>query len=154
MRKPRYIEELLKLVFLWLGIAFIVMGFLCFIGVLKPKASSMTQEPTVLGTVFSLLGIAFFIVQLILKAIVSSKNKLHNELLISGTKIHGTVEKVYLQTYTQYGRKSPYRILYTYTFQGKVYHQKSDLLWDKPDFGEHDSIVVYTNGSGKSTVQL
>lgn len=154
MNKPRYMEELLKIVFLWLGIAFIIMGSLCFIGVVKPSANSMIQESTILGIVFSLLGITFFIMQTILKAITSFKNKSHNELLISGTKISGTVEKVYLQKYTHYGNKSPYRIRYTYTYQGKVYHHKSYLLWDKPDFTENDSIVVYANDLGKSTIQL
>lgn len=69
MNKPKYMEELLKIIFLWLGAAFIVMGLLCFIGLLKPEASSMVQEPTILGIIFTLLGIVFFIVQTILKAI-------------------------------------------------------------------------------------
>lgn len=90
MSKPRYMEGLLKIVFLWLGIAFIIMGI---------------------------------------------------------------VEKVYWQKYTQYGGESPYRILYTYTWQGKTYHRKSYLLWDRPDFTVHDSIVVYVNNLGQSTVQ-
>ena len=154
MKKPKYTEELLKIIFGWLGAAFIFAGLLCFIGLLKPKASSMIQAPTILGVVFSLLGIVFLAVQIVLKAITSKKNKLHNELLISGARINGTVEKVYLQRYTQYGRKSPYRILYTYTCQGKVYHHKSCLLWDKPDFSEGDSIVVYVNYFGKSTIRL
>lgn len=154
MSKPRYMEELLKIIFSWLGAAFIVMGVICFMSILKSKDSPMTQELTILGIVFSLLGIVFFIVQIILIIITSLKNKLHNELLLSGTKIDGTVEKVYLQKYTQYGNKSPYRILYTYTWQGKVYHQKSCLLWDKPNFMEHDSIAIYVNDIGKATIQL
>lgn len=145
-------EELLSIVFLWLGIAFLIMGLLCYIGVMQPSRNSMIREPKTLGIVFSSLGIVYFIVQTILKAIAFSKNKLHNELLINGTKTNGTVEKVYWQRYTQYGGKSPYRILYTYTWQGKVYHHKSDLLWDKPDYAVHDSIVVYADDSGRSTV--
>ena len=147
-------EEFLKIIFSWLGATFIVMGVICFISILKSEDSSMFQELTILGIVFSVLGIVFFIVQTILKIITSLKNKLHNELLLNGTKIDGTVEKVYLQKYVQYGNKSPYRILYTYTWQGKVYHQKSYLLWDKPNFMERDSIAVYTNDLGKSTIQL
>lgn len=154
MSKPRYMEELLKIVFLWLGIAFIVMGALCYIGILKPTSNSMIQEPKILGIVYSLLGIAFFIVQTILKAIASLKNKLHNELLISGTRINGIVEKVHWQKYTQYGGKSPYRILYAYTWQGETYHHKSYLLWDKPDMTVHDSIEVYVNNVGQSTIQI
>ena len=154
MSKPRYMEELLKIVFLWLGISFTVMGLLCFIGILKPDADSMVQEPTILGIVFSLTGIIFFLVQAVLKAVSSLKSKQYNELLASGTRVEGTVEKVYLQKYTQYGRQSPYRICYTYTFQGKTYHHKSCLLWDKPSCREHDSIEVYTNNSGRSTLRL
>ncbi len=154
MGKPRYMEELLSIVFLWLGIAFIVMGLLCYIGVMKPKSSSMIQEPITLGIVFSSLGIVYIIVQMILKTISSWRNKLHNELLISGTKVNGIVEKVYWQRYTQYGSESPYRIFYTYTWQGKVYHHKSYLLWDKPDYAVNDTIVVYADDSGRSTIQI
>lgn len=154
VRKPRYMEELLKIIFLWLGIAFIVTGVLSFTGVLKPTASSMIREPVVLGIVFLLLGMTFFIVQTALKAITSLKDRSHSELLISGTKISGTVEKVYLQKYTQYGKCSPYRIRYNYTYQGKTHHHKSHLLWDKPDLTENDSIVVYANDLGRSTIQL
>lgn len=154
MGKPRYMEELLKIIFLWLGVSFIVMGALCFIGLLKPTADSMIQTSAMLGIVYSLLGLVFFIVSTVLKSVTSLKSRLHNELLVNGTKVHGTIEKVYLQRYTQYGNRSPYRILYTYTFQDKLYHHKSYLLWDKPDFRENDPIDVYANSSGKSTVWL
>lgn len=153
-KKPRYTEELLKIIFLWLSISFIITGLLCFIGLLTPSADSLIQESSILGIVFSLLGIAFFVVQVILKSIASSKNRLHRELLAKGTEINGTVEKVYLQKYTQYGRQSPYRILYTYTWQDKIYHHKSCLLWNKPDFMAHDPIMVYANASGQSTIPL
>ncbi len=153
MGKPRYVEELLKIIFLWLSITFIVMGLLCFFDVLKPSTISMIQESTILGIVFSSIGIVFFIVQTILNLMALSKDKLHNELLASGVRINGTVEKVYLQKYMQYGRKSPYRILYTYTYEHKVYHHQSNLLWEKPAIQEHDPIVVYANNLGKSTIQ-
>ena len=45
MKRPRYAEELLKIIFLWQGGMFIGMGILCFIGVLKPQTNSMVQEP-------------------------------------------------------------------------------------------------------------
>lgn len=133
---------------------FIFMGLLSYISVLKPTSYSMIQEPKMMGIAFLLLGIVFLIVQAILKVLASSKNKLHNELLINGTKINGIVENVYRQADMRYGGESPYRILYTYTWQGKVYHHNSYLLWDKPVFKVHDSIVVYANDSGQSTIQL
>lgn len=154
MSKPRYMEELLKKIFLWIGAAFIMMGLLCLIGVLRPTAGSAVQEPGVNGIIFLSFGTVLFIVQFILKVIVARKNKLRSELLESGTKVNGTVEKVCLQNYTQYGSQSPYIIFYAYTYQGKAYHHKSYLFWDKPDIMERDSVVVYTNDLGQSTIQL
>ena len=66
----------------------------------------------------------------------------------------GIVEKVYMQKFLQYGKKSPYRVLYSYTYGGKIYHHKSHLLWDKPYMKETDSIAVYINDSEKSAIQL
>lgn len=154
MGKPKYMEELLKIIFLWLGIAFMGMGLLCFLGVLKPSTNSAVREQAALGIVYALLGAAFLLVQTILRAAASRKEKLRQKLLASGMELSGMVEKVYLQWYTQYGRRSPYRIFYTYTFCGKTYHHKSPLLWDKPDVAEHDPVVVYADDSGKSTIQV
>lgn len=154
MNKPKYMEELLKIIFLWLGIAFIFCGLLSLFHILKPSVFSMVQEPTILGIIFSLLGIVFIFVQTVLQLIVTKKNKLHSELLADGTRITGIVKKVYLQKYTQYGKKCPYRILYSYTYNGEVQHHKSCFLWDKPNFAEGNSITVYANDFGKSTLML
>lgn len=152
MKKPRYMEGILKIVFFWLGAAFFLMGLLCFFGIMTPKESSMVQDQTVMGIMFAVLGVVFFTVQAVLELCIHLKNKRHHELLEHGTKVGGTVEGVYLQKYTQYGKQSPYRILYTYTFQGRVYHHKSCLLWEVPDCGKGDPIAVYADGSGKSTL--
>ena len=56
MKKPKYMEELLKIIFLWLGIMFVCMGALGEIGVLKPKESSVVQSPILLGIIFCYLG--------------------------------------------------------------------------------------------------
>lgn len=131
MKKPKRIEKLYALIFLCLGGPFLIMGLLCFVDMVKPTADSIVQDPIIIGTVFSLLGVAFCVVQTVLRVIDSAQEKLHNELLASGTKLNGTVEKVYLQKYVQYGNKSPFRICHTYTYQGKIYHHKSCLLWGK-----------------------
>ena len=154
MKKPKYMEELLKIIFLWLGIMFVCMGVLSFIGVLKPKSSSVIQEPILLGIYFSVIGLFFILSSVILGAITTKMNNLHSELLTSGTKIKGVVEKVYLQKYTQYGKQSPYRILYAYAYQDKIYHHKSYFIWEKPNFVTGDSIMVYANEFGKSTILL
>ena len=54
----------------------------------------------------------------------------------------------------RYAGKTPYIVIYTFNHQGKVYHRESCFLWDKPDVMASDSIVVYINDSGKSTIQL
>ena len=154
MKKPKCMEELLKIIFLWIGIMFVLFAILGFFGIMKPKASSMVQEPVLLGLVFGLIGTAFIIVSIVLQLIVAKKDKLHEELLISGRKIEGVVEKVYLQTYTQYGHQSPYIILYSFTYEDQVQHRKSCYLWEKPALAVGDAIMVYVNEFGKSTVSI
>lgn len=154
MKKPKYMEELLKIIFLWLGVVFVCVGIICFIGVLNPKESSVVQVSTLLGGIFSLIGMFFIITSVILGAIATEKSKLHCDLLASGTKIKGEVEKVYLQKNTQFGRQSPYRIMYVYTYQDKVCHSKSYFIWEKPKIMTGDSIVIYTNDFGKTTIEL
>lgn len=154
MKSPKYTEQLYAIIFLCLACAFIIFGLLSFGGILKATSHSVVQNTTILGIVFSVLGISFFITQMILSILAHKKNKLHIELLANGTKVTGIVEKVYMQKYTQYGRKCPYRVLYTYTYQNKVYHCKSYLIWVKPHVKETDMIEVYVNASGESTIQV
>ena len=154
MKKTRYMEELLKMIYFMLGIMFVFFGILGFIGIMRPKASSMIQDTTLLGIIFGVLGISFIIVSIILKVVVNKKDKLNSELLISGRKIEGVVEKVYLQTHTQYGHQSPYIILYSFTYENQTYHHKSNFFWEKPVVKAGDSITVYVNESGKSTIIL
>ena len=94
------------------------------------------------------------IVQTVLGGIVSRKKKLHNELLVNGNRINGTVEKVSVEMGVRYAGKTPYIVIYTFHHRGKAYHRESCFLWDKPDVMADDSIVVYINDSGKSTIQL
>lgn len=82
------------------------------------------------------------------------KEKSYRELIAEGIKVNGIAEKVYMQRFLRYGKKSPYRILYSYTYRGKVYHHKSHLLWDKAYMKEKDLIAVYINDSEKSAIQL
>ena len=154
MNKPRYMEELLAIIFGVLGSMFIVMGMLCFVGILKPAGGSSVQNPTALGVVFSLLGIGLCVAGVILKAIAAVRGKRHEKLLAEGIRIWGRVEKVQLQAYTSFGNQSPYRIYYAYTYQRKEFHGKSSLLWEKPDVVEGDSIEVYADEFGRSTIPM
>lgn len=86
--------------------------------------------------------------------IARKRNKLYSELLTSGTKVKGRVEKVYLQEYTHYGRQSPYRIRYSYSYKDKVYHHKSYFIWEKPHLTSGDTVMICVNDFGKSTILL
>ena len=154
MKKPRYMEELLKIIFAWLGFMFVCSGILCVLGVMKPSAHTMIQDPTILGGVFSALGIAFILVHFIFNVMANKKSNLYSELISKGMKIKGEVERVYLQRYVKYGKKFPYRIVYKYRYQGKEYRHKSGLFWEKPDLAAGDRVVVYVNDWGKSAMQL
>jgi len=154
MKKPKSIEKLLEIIFFWLGVSFVFFGVLGCIGILKPSAGSSIQDPPLLGCFFSVIGFVFAAVGMIFRFIDAKKDKLHSELLANGTRVKGIVEKVYLQGYTRYGRQSPYRVRYTYTYRDKVYHHKSCLLWEKPDLTSGDTVTVYVNDRGKSTILL
>ena len=96
----------------------------------------------------------FIIVSVIFGRITTKRNKLQADLLANGMKLNGVVEKVYLQRSTQYGKQSPYRIEYTYTYQDKVYHHKSCFIWEKPNLVSGDCIMVYANELGESTLAM
>ena len=154
MKKPKYMSRLLAYIFLWLGLAFIVVGYLCFSGIMKPSAQSVIQDSATMGMIFSIIGITCCVVQIISKVINYRQEKLHKDLLINGTRLIGTIEKVYLQKWIKSGNKSPFRICYTYSYHNKIYHHKSYLIWDKPNFIKDDPIEIYVNASGKSTIKF
>lgn len=152
MKRPKYMEELLKIIFLLLGIMFVCTGILCLVGVEQPKATSPIQDPVLLGMSFLVMGLLVITIGIILGVISARKNQLSSELLTSGTKVNGVVENVYLQGYTRYGTQSPYRIRYTYRYNGKEYHHKSGFIWEKPNLTSGDTVMVYVNDLGNSTI--
>ena len=154
MKAPKHMAELMKIIFFWLGIAFVCGGILSLAGVLKPSAHSQAQDPIVLGKIFSAIGLIFVIAGTVCAVVTARIKKLYSELIETGIRLSGVVEKVYLQRNTQYGKRSPYRIVYSFTHMGKTYRHKSCLLWEKPDLNPGDSIKVYVNDSGKSTIVL
>ena len=128
MNRIKYAEQLYALISMCLGCAFIVFGLLSFIGILQPTSTSIVQSQRNIGIVFSVLGVAFLIAQAIFTALASAKKKSYYELISNGIKVNGIVEKVYMQKFLQYGKKSPYRVLYSYTYGGKIYHHKKPSL--------------------------
>ena len=152
MKKLNYTEDLLRVIFFWIGTFFIVSGVLSFLGILKPAVNSGIQDSDMLGAVFSIIGVLLCIISAALGIYTAKLDKLHLELIENGTRVKGTVEKVCLQKYTRYRRQTPYRILYSFTYHDKVYYHKSRLVWEKPEFKKGDLITVYVNNFGKSTV--
>ena len=112
MKKLNYTEDLLRVIFFWIGTFFLVSGILSFLGILKPAVNSGIQNPDMLGTVFSITGVLLCIISAALGIYTAKLDKLHLQLIENGTKVKGLVEKVYLQKYTRYRRQIPYRILY------------------------------------------
>ena len=143
MKKLNYTEDLLRVIFFWIGTFFIVSGVLSFLGILKPAVNSGIQDSDMLGAVFSIIGVLLCIISAVLGIYTTKLDKLHLELIENGTRVKGTVEKVCLQKYTRYRRQTPY---------SKVYYHKSRLVWEKPEFKKGDLITVYVNNFGKSTV--
>ncbi len=152
MKSVKYTEQVYAFIFLCLGCTFVVFGLLSFIGILNPTPHSAIQSQT--GIAFSVLGIVFLIVQVIFTILASVKEKSNRELIANGIKVNGIVEKVYMERHIRYGKKSPYRILYSYIYQGKMYHHKSHLLWDRPYVKATDPIEVYINSLEKSAIRL
>ena len=62
MKKLNYTEDLLRVIFFWIGTFFLVSGILSFLGILKPAVNSGIQNPDMLGTVFSITGVLLCII--------------------------------------------------------------------------------------------
>lgn len=154
MKDIKYIEQMYAIVFLCLGCVFIFLGFIGYQGILKPTAHSMIKDSAIINMISYVEGIICLIIMLIFKIFAIKKSKSHKELLLNGFKLTGIVEKVYIQNYTKYAGHSPFRIIYRYVYEGKEYHRKSYFLWEKPKLEKGDSIEVYVNDSGQSTVQI
>lgn len=154
MNKPKYTEEMIKIIFLCLGVVFVGEGLFGFMGGLKPKPNSMIQDPFVMASIFFVIGIILIIICIILGQIVKRKDRVYEELIKNGIKISGKVERVYLESNIRYARQSPYRVWYVYSYQGKHFQKKSHFLWEKPNLEVGEVIVVYVNEAGKSAISV
>ena len=56
MKKLNYTEDLLRVIFFWIGTFFLVSGILSFLGILKPAVNSGIQNPALLATALSTTG--------------------------------------------------------------------------------------------------
>ena len=87
MKKLNYTEDLLRVIFSWIGIFFLVSGVLSFLGILKPAVNSGIQNPDMLGTVFSITGVLLCIISAALGIYTAKLDKLHLQLIENGTKL-------------------------------------------------------------------
>lgn len=154
MKKPKYKSDLLAFVFLCLGLAFIIFGCLSFVNIIKPTAHSLVQDQILLGQIFCFLGTTFCIIQAVFRNFSYKQEKLHSELISTGTKIVGTIERISLQKGIRFGKKSPFIIYYTYSYKEKNHRNKSCLLWEKPNLSNGDEIDIFVNEIGQSTFEL
>ena len=154
MKKPEYLEDLLKTVSLWLAFGFVCFSALCYAGLLRPTSASMIREPSLMGHFFLLIGSIFAAVCFILWRIAARKRRLRSELLQCGTRIPGIIEMVYQKNTVRYDQRSPYVIQYRYTYQDTLHYGKSCFLWEKPKQAPGDAVTVYTDDLGNSTIVL
>lgn len=154
MKKPIYKSDVYAFVFLSLGLGFIFFGCLSFVNIIKPTARSSVQDPILAGQIFCFLGTTFCVIQSAFRIFSFKQAKLHRELISMGTKIVGTIEKISLQKGITFGKKSPFIVYYTYLYEDKIYHNKSFLLWDKPNLSNGDKIDIFVNDIGQSTFEL
>lgn len=154
MKKPKYKSDLLAVIFLFLGLGFIILACLSFANIINVTADSLVQDKTLLGQIFCFLGIILLLMQVLFRIVSNKQEKLHSELILTGTRIAGRVEKISLQKGIKYKKKSPFIVFYTYTYKDRIYHNKSCLLWDKPNLGKGDKVDVFVNDIGQSTINL
>jgi hypothetical protein len=154
MKEPNYKSALYAIIFLWLGLGFVIFAVLSFAGVMTPTEHSLVQDQTLLGGIFSILGITFVLVQVAFRRFSHHQVKLHNDLMISGSKISGNIESIRYQKWIQFAKKSPYVVYYTYTHKNNKTRHKSNLLWEKPNVSVGDQIDIYVNDDGQSTAEL
>lgn len=145
MKRPNSTMQILGIVFIILGVAFIGAGYLNKAGIL-PTSTHSKSDPAV---IFPIVGIAFLAAGLIFFFVPLYREKKLKMLKSTGIRLHGTVTGIKQLPYTQMGKKHPYIIYFSYEHSGNKYEGKSHLIWDKPSISEGDAIVVYIDQHNK-----
>ena len=154
MKTPRYKKDIFVIIFLFIGLAFIIFGLLSFANIIRPTAHSQVQDHNLMGLIFCIIGLIFFITQGILRYLSFREVSIHRELISKGTKVKGTIKRIVLQKSIKYGGKSPYVLFYTYTYEGKDIQSKSSLFWEKPRYHIGDQIEAFVDESGNSALDV
>ncbi len=154
MKKPIYMSDIYAFVFLSLGLGFIFFGCLSFLNITKPTAHSSVQDPILAAQIFCILGTTMCVIQSVFRINSKKQAKIHRELISTGTKIEGTIDRISFQKGITFGRKSPYIIFFTYLYEDRVHHNKSCLIWDHPSLNKGNKIDIFVNDIGQSTLAL
>ena len=101
IEKLNYTEDLLRVIFFWIGTFFLVSGILSFLGILKPAVNSGIQNPDMLGTVFSITGVLLCIISAALGIYTAKLDKLHLQLIEKWYKSEGLGRKSIFAKNTQ-----------------------------------------------------
>ncbi|RRD95232.1 hypothetical protein EII17_04115 [Clostridiales bacterium COT073_COT-073] len=157
MKQPKYVIEIYVIVFFIMSIVFLSLGTLGYFNLLKPTAHSIIQESATIGAVFLGIGIFFGVITMILKIMVSRKKMREQEMMQRGRVIAATVENVVKMKNILYGKnpgkKSPYRVYYSYMHNEMEFYQKSNLFWEKPPYKIGDEIAIWVDEDGYSLLK-
>jgi len=154
MKKPRYASEIVSFVFLMIGLVFGLCALGCAVGFIVPSHSSAVQTVGLLALIFGVTAALFLVGGAALRAAIIARKDRHRRLLEEGRPVMGTVETVVYTRSVQYFTSHPYVLTYTFSDGSRTIRAKTALLWEKPAYEPGDAIRVYTDGTGKSTVDL
>lgn len=154
MKKPKYITQMYSFIFFFIGVAFIISGLLVAWGIMSPSKHSAVQDKNTMTLIFCMISLGFFIASSILISISCLIEKKRRELISNGKLVAGTVDDIRYKRWISFGKISPYVIYFSFSFDDKIYHGKSYLVWEKPNFADGDSIEIYVNDFGNSTVMI
>ncbi len=154
MKKLNNVPVLFALITFLISIPFLIMGFLGLTGNITMSENSEIQDPVVLGTIFWAVGFLNLIIATIIIFIYSVKKRKINNLLVNGTRVTGTVEKIEYKQNIRVNGKSPYVVHYSFSDNGIVYNKKSSYIYELPNLKIGEYIDVYTDGKGNSAVEL
>ncbi|MFW5667905.1 MAG: hypothetical protein ACOCM4_01475 [Acetivibrio ethanolgignens] len=140
MKKPDSYTQFLGILFGLMGPLWLLLGILCRLGIMTASSDS-NLDP---AGKFLWLGAVLLFVGLFCRVLARYQRKKEKQLRQDGIRVKAAVTGVKHLFFTQWGKESPYRIYFTYSYNGTIYKGKSHLLWEKPevDIGENLSIYI------------
>lgn len=135
--RPKSIKGAFGVIFLFIGVAFLLMGAGLRLHILKPDHTEGNPAfwfPIIGGSMF-LIGFVLFLWGYLW---VRRQKNLQRE----GILVEGKITCIRHLIYLKFNRKRPFRIYFTYEWEGFSYRGKSTLLWHKPKQQAGDGIFL------------